>query len=78
MSIGAYGEMSRPAAEPGCPAASGRTDLTPIGLLLPTYLITPNIIFNAEIEFEPWRLRFRCRRQVAGQPEIEQIWSTSR
>ena len=53
LSVGAYGEVKFGAQQN--PAAGGQWqkgfDLHRM-VLLPTYAITPNIIFNAEIEFE--------------------------
>jgi len=43
-------------------------------VLLPTYLITPNIIFNAEIEFEHGGSAFDADDKLHGSAEIEQIW----
>src|SRR5258708_26267289 len=43
-------------------------------VLLPTYLITPNIIFNAEIEFEHGGSGFDPDDKLHGTAEIEQIW----
>ncbi|MFX5710069.1 hypothetical protein ABTE34_21505, partial [Acinetobacter baumannii] len=43
-------------------------------VLLPTYAITPNIIFNAEIEFEHGGIAFDSDDKRHGSAEIEQIW----
>jgi hypothetical protein len=43
-------------------------------VLLPTYAITPNIIFNAEIEFEHAGSGFDPDDKLHGTAEIEQIW----
>jgi hypothetical protein len=43
-------------------------------LVLPTYLITPNIIFNAEIEFEHAGAGFDVDDELHGTAEIEQVW----
>ena len=43
-------------------------------VLLPTYQITPNIIFNAEIEFEHAGAGFDNDDKLHGTAEIEQIW----
>ncbi len=68
MSIGAYGEMKFGLQQN--PTAGGQWqngfDAHRL-VLLPTYLITPNIIFNAEIEFEH-------ADKLHGTAEIEQIW----
>jgi hypothetical protein len=75
LSMGAYGEvkfgtMQNPAAggqwQKGFDAARF--------VLLPTYAITPNIIFNAEIEFEHAGAGFDNDDKLHGTAEIEQIW----
>jgi hypothetical protein len=75
LSIGAYGEikfgtMQNPAAggqwQKGFDAARF--------VLLPTYAITPNIIFNAEIEFEHAGSGFDNDDKLHGTAEIEQVW----
>jgi hypothetical protein len=75
MSIGAYGEMKFGMQQN--PAASGQWqngfDAHRL-VLLPTYLITPNIIFNAEIEFEHAGSGFDPDDKLHGTAEIEQIW----
>jgi hypothetical protein len=43
-------------------------------VLLPTYAITPNIIFNAEIEFEHGGIAFDADDKRHGTAEIEQLW----
>ena len=43
-------------------------------VLLPTYAITDNIIFNAEIEFEHAGSGFDADDKLHGTAEIEQIW----
>jgi hypothetical protein len=43
-------------------------------VLLPTYAITPNIIFNAEIEFEHAGSGFDADDKLHGTAEIEQVW----
>ena len=74
LSIGAYGEVIRRHAEPGR-AANGRTAFDARRLvLLPTYPITDNIIFNAEIEFEHAGSGFDNDDKLHGTAEIEQIW----
>jgi hypothetical protein len=75
MSIGAYGEMKFGLQQN--PAAGGQWqngfDAHRL-VLLPTYLITPNIIFNAEIEFEHSGSGFDPDDKLHGTAEIEQIW----
>ncbi len=75
MSIGAYGEMKFGLQQN--PAAGGQWqngfDAHRL-VLLPTYLITPNIIFNAEIEFEHGGSGFDPDDKLHGTAEIEQIW----
>jgi hypothetical protein len=75
MSIGAYGEMVFGLQQN--PAANGQWqngfDARRL-VLLPTYLITPNIIFNAEIEFEHAGSGFDNDDKLHGTAEIEQVW----
>src|SRR5262249_57224437 len=75
MSIGAYGEMKFGLQQN--PAAGGQWqngfDAHRV-VLLPTYLITPNIIFNAEIEFEHGGAAFDADDKVDGTAEVEEIW----
>jgi len=75
MSIGAYGEMAFGMQQN--PAAGGAWqngfDAHRL-VLLPTYLITPNIIFNAEIEFEHAGTGFDGDDKLHGTAEIEQVW----
>ncbi len=75
MSIGAYGEMKFGLQQN--PAAGGQWqngfDAHRL-VLLPTYLITPNIIFNAEIEFEHGGSAFDADDKLHGSAEVEQIW----
>jgi hypothetical protein len=75
MSIGAYGEMFFGAQQN--PAAGGQWqngfDARRL-VLLPTYAITPNIIFNAEIEFEHAGSGFDQDDKLHGTAEIEQAW----
>ena len=75
LSIGAYGEVFFGAVQN--PAAGGQwqTSFDPRRLvLLPTYAITPNIIFNAEIEFEHAGTAFDTDDKLHGAVEIEQLW----
>jgi hypothetical protein len=75
LSIGAYGEMVFGLQQN--PAANGQWqngfDARRL-VLLPTYLITPNIIFNAEIEFEHAGAGFDADDKLHGTAEIEQVW----
>jgi hypothetical protein len=75
MSIGAYGEVKFGLQQN--PAAGGQWqngfDAHRL-VLLPTYLITPNIIFNAEIEFEHAGSGFDSDDKLHGTAEIEQVW----
>jgi hypothetical protein len=75
MSIGAYGEMAFGMQQN--PAAGGQWqngfDAHRL-VLLPTYAITPNIIFNAEIEFEHGGSGFDPDDKLHGTAEIEQVW----
>jgi hypothetical protein len=75
LSIGAYGEMKFGYMQN--PAANGQWqngfDAHRL-VLLPTYQITPNIIFNAEIEFEHAGAGFDSDDKLHGTAEIEQIW----
>ena len=75
LSIGAYGEIKFGAFQN--PDAGGKWqngfDVHRL-VLLPTYAITPNIIFNAEIEFEHGGIAFDADDKRHGTAEIEQIW----
>jgi hypothetical protein len=75
MSIGAYGELKFGMQQN--PAAGGQWqngfDAHRL-VLLPTYAITPNIIFNAEIEFEHAGSGFDADDKLHGTAEIEQLW----
>ena len=75
LSIGAYGEVKFGAMQN--PAANGQWqngfDAHRL-VLLPTYAITPNIIFNAEIEFEHGGIAFDADDKFHGTAEVEQIW----
>jgi hypothetical protein len=76
LSIGAYGEVKFGALQN--PAANGAwqngTDAAARMVLLPTYAITDNIIFNAEIEFEHAGSGFDNDDKLHGTAEIEQLW----
>jgi hypothetical protein len=75
LSIGAYGEMAFGFQQN--PAALGQWqngfDAHRL-VLLPTYQITENIIFNAEIEFEHAGTGFDGDDKLHGTAEIEQVW----
>jgi hypothetical protein len=75
LSIGAYGEVFFGAMQN--PAANGQWqngfDARRF-VLLPTYQITDNIIFNAEIEFEHAGAGFDNDDKLHGTAEIEQLW----
>lgn len=75
LSIGAYGELKYGFQQN--PADRGHWqngfDAARV-VLLPTYQITPNIIFNAEIEFEHSGIAFDNDDKLHGTAEIEQVW----
>jgi hypothetical protein len=75
LSIGAYGEVYFGTIQN--PAAGGQWqngfDARRV-VLLPTYAITDNIIFNAEIEFEHAGSGFDNDDKLHGTAEIEQVW----
>jgi hypothetical protein len=75
LSIGAYGEIKYGSVQN--PAASGQWqngfDAHRL-VLLPTYAITPNIIFNAEIEFEHGGIAFDSDDKLHGSVDVEQIF----
>jgi hypothetical protein len=76
LSIGAYGEIQYGVMQN--PAAGGQwqagSDAARRFVLLPTYAITENIIFNAEIEFEHAGSGFDNDDKLHGTAEIEQLW----
>jgi hypothetical protein len=75
MSIGAYGEMKFGLQQNSAANGQWQNGFDAHRLvLLPTYLITPNIIFNAEIEFEHAGSGFDADDKLHGTAEIEQIW----
>ena len=71
LSIGAYGEVYFGAVQN--PAAGGQWqnsfDARRL-VLLPTYAITPNIIFNAEIEFEHGGIADDADDKLTGAVEL--------
>jgi len=76
LSLGAYGEVYFGYMQN--PAANGQwqlgSDAARRFVLLPTYAITDNIIFNAEIEFEHAGSGFDNDDKLHGTAEIEQLW----
>jgi hypothetical protein len=76
LSIGAYGEVQFGYMQN--PAAGGQwqlgSDAARRLVLLPTYAISENIIFNAEIEFEHAGPGFANDDKLHGTAEIEQLW----
>ncbi len=75
LSLGAYGEVKFGSMQN--PAAGGQWQNgfdTARMVLLPTYAITDNIIFNAEIEFEHAGAGFDNDDKLHGTAEIEQLW----
>ena len=75
LAIGAYGEVFFGAVQN--PAAGGQWQSgfdARRFVLLPTYAITDNIIFNAEIEFEHAGSGFDNDDKLHGTAEIEQLW----
>jgi hypothetical protein len=75
LSIGAYGELKYGSLQN--PAANGQWqhgfDAHRL-VLLPTYAITPNIIFNGEIEFEHGGIAFDSDDKLHGSVDVEQIF----
>jgi len=75
LALGAYGEIKFGAFKN--PDAGGKWqngfDVHRL-VLLPTYAITSNIIFNAEIEFEHGGIAFDADDKRHGTAEIEQVW----
>jgi hypothetical protein len=75
LSIGAYGELKYGSLQN--PTANGQWqngfDAHRL-VLLPTYAITPNIIFNAEIEFEHGGIAFDSDDKLHGSVDVEQIF----
>jgi hypothetical protein len=75
LAIGAYGEMMFGAFQN--PAAGGQwqngADIRRM-VLLPTYAITDNIIFNAELEWEHGGFSPDGDDKVNGEIDVEQLW----
>jgi hypothetical protein len=75
LSIGAYGEIKFGAIQNRAANGAWQNGFDADRLvLLPTYAITDNIIFNAEIEFEHAGSGFDADDKLHGTAEIEQIW----
>lgn len=75
LSMGAYGEVKFGSMQNS--AANGQRQFgfdAARFVLLPTYAITPNIIFNAEIEFEHAGSGFDLDDKLHGTAEIEQLF----
>jgi hypothetical protein len=75
LALGAYGEIKFGAFQN--PAANGQWQHGFDGhrvVLLPTYQITDNIIFNAEIEFEHGGIAFVSDDKLHGSVDVEQIF----
>jgi hypothetical protein len=75
LSIGAYGEMLFGAIQNSAARGQWQTgaDVRRM-VLLPTYAITDNIIFNAEIEWEHGGNAFDADDKLHGEIDIEQLW----
>jgi hypothetical protein len=75
LKIGMYGEIKFGSVQN--PAANGQWqngfDLARL-VLLPTYQVTDNIVFNAEIEFEHAGIAFAADDKLNGTVEIEQAF----
>jgi hypothetical protein len=84
LSIGAYGEIKFGSIQNPVPADPLQTRASAGQwqngfdahrlVLLPTYAITPNIIFNAEIEFEHGGIAFDSDDKLHGSVDVEQIF----
>jgi len=75
LSIGAYGEIKFGTMQNSAAAGQWQKGFDAARfVLLPTYAITPNIIFNAEIEFEHAGAGFDNDDKLHGTAEIEQVW----
>jgi hypothetical protein len=76
LAVGAYGEVYYGGMQN--PAAGGRwqlgSDPARRLVLLPTYAIVENIVFNAEIEFEHAGPGFDNDDKLHGTAESEQLW----
>jgi hypothetical protein len=75
LSIGAYGEIKYGSIQNPNAAGQWQNGFDAHRLvLLPTYAITPNIIFNAEIEFEHGGIAFDSDDKLHGSVDVEQIF----
>jgi len=75
LSIGAYGEIKYGSMQNSAANGQWQNGFDAHRLvLLPTYAITDNIIFNAEIEFEHAGTGFDADDKLHGTAEIEQIF----
>jgi hypothetical protein len=75
LSIGAYGEIKYGSIQNPNAAGQWQNGFDAHRLvLLPTYAITPNIIFNAEIEFEHGGIAFDSDDKMHGSVDVEQIF----
>jgi hypothetical protein len=75
LSIGAYGEVKFGAMQNRAAGGQWQNGFDAARfVLLPTYAITDNIIFNAEIEFEHAGAGFDNDDKLHGTAEIEQLW----
>jgi hypothetical protein len=75
LSIGAYGEIRFGTMQNSSAGGQWQNGFdTARMVLLPTYAITDNIIFNAEIEFEHAGSGFDADDKLHGTAEIEQVW----
>lgn len=73
LSIGAYGELKFGGNEASSGGWKDGFDAQRI-VLLPTYQITDNIIFNAEIEFEHGGIADDANDKLTGAVELEQAY----
>lgn len=75
LSLGAYGEIKFGGMQNRAAGGEWQKGFDAHRfVLLPTYAITPNIIFNSEIEFEHAGSGFDNDDKLHGTAEIEQIW----
>lgn len=75
LSLGAYGEFFFGAHQNSAAGGQWQNGFDARRfVLLPTYQITDNIIFNAEIEFEHAGSGFDNDDKLHGTAEIEQLW----
>jgi hypothetical protein len=75
LAIGAYGEIKFGAMQNSAAGGQWQNGFDAARfVLLPTYAITDNIIFNAEIEFEHAGSGFDADDKLHGTAEIEQVF----